>query len=51
MSRAGGKEDAINSRDRYNKANCSKTPFGTTQSDAASAWGSTSKSTFRPATA
>lgn len=48
---AGGANDAQNSRDRYIKANFVKgTPFGTTQTESANTWATTSKQNFRAAT-
>jgi hypothetical protein len=49
---AGGNDTALNSRDRYIKANSTKaTPFGTSQVDSAQNWNSTSNNNFRPVTA
>ena len=51
LNSAGGREDAVNSRDRWVKANFNKgAPFGTTQTDASANWGSTAGNSFRPAT-
>lgn len=49
---AGGKDTAVNSRDRYNKANFNKpSPFGTSNTDTADTWAATSKQYQRPQTA
>ena len=49
---AGGNDTAINSRDRYIKANSNKgTPFGTSLQDNAQIWNSTSINNFRPVSA
>ena len=49
---AGGNDTALNSRDRYIKANSTKaTPFGTSQVDSAQNWNSTTNNNFRPVTA
>ncbi len=49
---AGGQNDALNSRDRYIKANCQKgTPFGVTQTDSAQTWATQTKQSYRPVSA
>lgn len=41
---AGGNDPALNSRDRYQKANFAKgTPFGTSQGDSTAQWGSSAQ--------
>jgi len=49
---AGGNNDALNSRDRYIKANSNKgTPFGTSQTDSSQQWATSTKQTYRPVSA
>jgi hypothetical protein len=49
---AGGNNDALNSRDRYIKANSNKgVPFGVDQSDSSQGWATSSKQTYRPVSA
>ncbi len=49
---AGGNNDALNSRDRYIKANSNKgTPFGVSQQDSSQTWATSSKQTYRPVSA
>ena len=42
---AGGKE-VLNSRDMYKKQNVKNTPFGTSQVDSASKWGSSNRTNY-----
>ena len=44
---AGGKDDAQNSRDRYQKANMKGTPFGTSSTEQ---WASSTQSNFKSVT-
>ena len=49
---AGGVNDAMNSRDRYIKANSNKgIPFGVSQNDSSQTWATSTKQTYRPVSA
>lgn len=45
-SYAGGKDTAVNSRDRYKQANFKGTPFGTSEQESTSQWGTCNRTNY-----